>query len=347
MRYNKLGSTDLEVSKICLGTMTWGQQNTEAEGHQQLDFALDKGINFIDTAELYSVPANPKTQGRTEEIIGTWLEKRGKRDDVIIATKIAGALPFAKHIRNPLGFKRHMLDEAIEGSLQRLKTDYIDLYQLHWPTRRTNFFGKRGYEHDPNDPWEDNFLDILQSFSAIIASGRVRHWGVSNETPWGVMRILQLAEAHGLPKPVSIQNPYSLLNRTFDTGLAEVCLRENIAVLPYSPLAFGLLSGKFHRGEDRPENRLNQFKNNYPRYRSQQSWDATAKYLEVAAKYGLSATQMALAFVNDRPFVTSNIIGATSIKQLEENIGSIELVLDEQVVADINEVHNLIPNPAP
>lgn len=347
MRYKLLGKSGLEVSKICLGTMTFGQQNTEAEGHEQLDYALAQGINFIDTAELYAVPANPATQGKTEEIIGTWQKARGNRSQFILASKIAGDLPFAGHIRQPLGYKRQMLEEAIGNSLRRLQTDYIDLYQLHWPNRKTNFFGQRGYVHRENDPWEDDFLDILHSMDLLIKSGKIRHWGLSNETPWGLMRILHLADKHGLPAPVSIQNPYSLLNRTFEIGLAEICHREQIAMLPYSPTAFGLLSGKFHRGEDTPQDRMNQFAAQLPRYKGKTAWEATSHYLAIAEKYGLSAVQMALAFVNDRSFVCSNIIGATSLKQLAENIDSIKLALAAEVLQEIEAVHNLMPNPAP
>ncbi len=215
MHYNQLGNTDLKVSRICLGTMTFGEQNTEAEGHEQLDYAVHEGVNFIDTAELYAVPARKETQGRTEEIIGTWLKDRSDRDQLIIATKMAGALPFTVHIREPKDFTKEYLDEATANSLRRLQTDYIDLYQLHWPTRKTNFFGQRGYQHQPDDPWEDNFVTVLENMQGLIDSGRIRHWGVSNETPWGLMRILHLADKHGLTPPVSIQNPYSLLNRTF------------------------------------------------------------------------------------------------------------------------------------
>lgn len=347
MHYNRLGNTDLNVSRICLGTMTFGQQNTEAEGHAQIDYALDHGVNFIDTAELYAVPARPETQGRTEEIIGTWLARTGRRDQVILATKMAGALPFTKHIRPPKDFTKDYLDEALTASLRRLQTDYVDLYQLHWPTRRTNFFGKRGYVHDPTDPWEDNFLEVLQNMTDLVRSGKIRHWGLSNETPWGVMRVLHLADKHGLVPPVSIQNPYSLLNRTFEIGLSEVCLRENIAVLPYSPLAFGLLSGKFHRGQDQPENRMHQFKKQLARYQGKHIYEVTGKYVALADRHELNMSQMALAFVNERPFVTSNIIGATNLVQLAENIASDDLSLPDEVVKDINAVHEKYPNPAP
>jgi aryl-alcohol dehydrogenase-like predicted oxidoreductase len=347
MEYVTLGRTDLRVSKICLGTMTFGQQNTEAEAHEQFDYALSQGINFIDTAELYAVPARPETQGRTEKYIGTWLARRSDRDQLIIATKIAGARPFAGHIRPNLGFSRAALEEALTKSLERLQTDYVDLYQLHWPTRQTNFFGQRGYDPGKDDGWQDNFLDILRSMQELIDSGRIRHWGVSNETPWGLMRYLHLAEVHGLTPPVSIQNPYSLLNRTFEIGLSEICLRENIACLPYSPLAFGLLSGKYTRGEDTPRDRMNQFADRLPRYHRTVARQAADRYVAVAEKHGLSPAQMALAFINRQPFVKGNIIGATTMAQLVENIGSIDIELSAEVLADIEAVHDAMPNPAP
>ncbi|MEM6397526.1 MAG: aldo/keto reductase [Bacteroidota bacterium] len=347
MRYKQLGPDGPKVSVICLGTMTYGEQNTEAEAHEQLDLAVENGINFIDTAELYSTPARAETQGSTERIIGTWLADRNDRDQLIIATKIAGDRPFANHIRQPLGFNRNQLEEALEASLDRMQTDYVDLYQLHWPNRNTNFFSQRGYVHDPNEQWEDDFLDILQSMQDIIASGRVRQWGVSNETPWGLMRILHLADHHGLPRPVSIQNPYSLVNRTFEVGLAEICMREQVSCLPYSPLAFGRLSGKYERGEDRPESRLNKFPNQWLRYNSDNTLEAIRHYMRIAEENQLNMAQMALAFVNDRPFVASNIIGATTIDQLKQNIGSADVELSENVLSAIEEVHALYPDPAP
>ena len=248
MIYDKLGNTDLEVSKICLGTMTFGEQNTEAEGHQQMDYAISQGVNFFDTAELYSVPGRAETQGSTERIIGTWFKSRKNRSKVILATKVTGPSDGLKYIRNPLQFTPAQIRIAIEGSLTRLQTDYVDLYQLHWPERKANFFGKRGFVYDENDPWVDNFLDILSTMQELMDEGKIRHFGISNETPWGMMRYLQLAEQHKLPKCVSIQNPYSLLNRTFETGLAEIAIREQAGLLAYSPMAFGLLSGKYHTG---------------------------------------------------------------------------------------------------
>ncbi|MEL6660965.1 MAG: NADP(H)-dependent aldo-keto reductase [Bacteroidota bacterium] len=346
MRYETITNTDLNVSKICLGTMTFGEQNTEQDGHEQLSLAVEMGVNFIDTAELYSSPVKPETQGSTERIIGNWLKQRGKRDDLIIASKIVGDRPFAAHIRPKLGFSKENLEEALDLSLQRLQTDYIDLYQLHWPSRKTNFFGQRGYQHDESDPWEDNFLEILTNLDTIIKSGKVRYFGVSNETPWGLMRYLHLADKHDLPRCVSIQNPYSLLNRTYEVGLSEISLREKVSLLPYSPLGAGMLSGKYHLKTDKPENRLNKYKN-VKRYSSEQSWEATQRYLDIAQKHDLTLTQLAMAFVNDRPFVTSNIIGATNKEQLTENINSIDVTLTDEILGEINAVHEVIPNPAP
>ena len=239
MRYNTFGTTGYNISKITLGTMTWGQQNTEAEGHEQMDYAVEAGINAFDTAELYSVPAQAATQGSTERIIGTWLASTGMRDKIFLATKIAGPLDFAKHIRQPLGFGRQQVDDALGKSLDRLQTDHVDLYQLHWPARKANFFGKRGVHSIRHDDWEDDFLDVLTVMDEKINEGTIKHWGLSNDSPWGVMRLLHLADVHGLPRPVSIQNPYSLLSRSFEVGLAEVCLRENIAGFHYSPLGYG------------------------------------------------------------------------------------------------------------
>ena len=347
MQYTTLGRTDLRVSLICLGTMTFGQQNTEAEAHEQLDYALSQGINFIDTAELYAVPARAETQGLTEKYIGTWLAQRSDREQLVIATKIAGARPFAGHIRPNLGFSRAALEEALTRSLDRLQTNYVDLYQLHWPTRQTNFFGQRGYDPGKDDGWEDNFLDILHNMQELIDSGRIRHWGVSNETPWGLMRYLHLAEVLGLTPPVSIQNPYSLLNRTFEIGLSEICLREGVSCLPYSPLAFGLLSGKFTRGTDTPRDRMNQFAKQLGRYHRAVAREAADRYVAVADKHGLRPAQMALAFVNRQPFVAGNIIGATTMDQLRENIASIDVELTPEALADIEAVHDVMPNPAP
>lgn len=348
MQYSKLGNTDLKVSKICLGTMTFGEQNSEPEGHDQLDFALKKGVNFIDTAEMYSVPGRKETQGATERIIGTWIKARNNREQFVLATKVTGPSPGLKHIRNPLQFNREQINEAIEGSLRRLQTDYVDLYQLHWPERKTNFFGKRGYptSESADDQWEDNFLSIIEVMNELVQAGKIRYWGLSNETAWGAMHYLHLATTHQLPRPVSIQNPYSLLNRLYEVGLSEVSMRENCGLLAYSPMAFGLLSGKYHTGMARDSARLNLFKQ-MSRYNNENAHQATAKYLEIAEKYQISLAQLSLAFVNSRPFVTSNIIGATSIEQLRENIDSINVELSPEILQEINEVHELIPNPAP
>jgi aryl-alcohol dehydrogenase-like predicted oxidoreductase len=347
MEFRKLGTTDLEISKICLGTMTWGQQNTEAEGHEQMDYAVEQGINFFDTAELYSVPAHKDTNGSTERIIGTWFKKTGKRKDIVLATKIAGYSPGLPFIRNhQLDFTPKNIHAALEGSFQRLQTDYADIYQLHWPIRKTNYFGQLGYTHDPNDKWEDDFLQIIETMADLIKQGKIRHWGVSNETAWGLMHFIRLAEKHNLPLPLSIQNPYNLLNRSFEVGLAECAIRENVSLLVYSPMGFGLLSGKYHKKTDKPEDRINQFKS-LPRYNSAESWEATARYLAIAENHGLTLAEMSLAFVTQQPFVTSNIIGATSMAQLKENIGSAKIHLSAEILKEINGVHKAISNPAP
>ncbi|NND08177.1 MAG: aldo/keto reductase [Saprospiraceae bacterium] len=346
MLYETLNDTDLKVSKICLGTMTWGEQNSEAEAHAQLDYAINAGINFIDTAEMYAVPPRPKTQGLTEKYIGTWLKKRGKRGDLIIASKIAGPRADITWVRQPMDFTSASLEQAANDSLTRLQTDYLDLYQLHWPERNTNFFGKLGYRHQADERWEDNFRSILESVNQLIKSGKIRHFGLSNETPWATMRFLEEAKNHKLPKIISVQNPYNLLNRSYEVGLAEISMRENVGCLPYSPLAFGLLSGKYHRKEDKPENRINQFKG-LSRYNSASAWEATERYLAIADKYGISLTRLSLAFINAQPFVTSNIIGATDLEQLEENISSINVEFTSEMLEDINEVHAAISNPSP
>lgn len=346
MKYNKLGTTGLDVSVICLGTMTFGEQNTEAEAHEQLDYALDNGVNFIDTAELYAVPSTKENNGVTEKYIGTWLKNRADRDKIVLGTKIAGPSPNLTYIRPELNFSKEQINTAVEGSLRRLQTDYIDLYQLHWPERKVNFFGKRGYNHSANDPWEDNFHSILETMESLVKAGKIRHFGISNETPWGLMRFIQLAEKHGLPRCVSIQNPYSLLNRTFEVGLAETAIREQTGLLAYSPMAFGLLSGKYHKKQDTETSRLNRFKV-MARYNGENSYKATEAYLKIAEKHGLSLAQMALQFINTRPFITSNIIGATTMEQLKENITSTEVDLSKEILKEIEAVHELIPNPAP
>ncbi|NNC46446.1 MAG: aldo/keto reductase [Winogradskyella sp.] len=345
MKYTTLPTTDIKVSKICLGTMTWGNQNTEAEGFAQMDLALDKGVNFFDCAELYPVPATAERYAHTEIIIGNWFAKTGNRDKVVLATKIAGPGDYTAHIRTT-GFSKDALHEAVNNSLKRLQTDYIDLYQLHWPERETNTFGNRDYKHNPNDQWEDNFNEILHTLDEIIKSGKVRQVGISNEKAWGTMRYVEEARAQNLPKMVTIQNAYSLLCRTFEGDLAEVAHREEIGLLAYSPMAFGVLSGKYITGTAADNARLKLFPR-FARYSSEQSTEATKRYLKIAEGHGLSLAQMSLAFVNSRPFLTSNIIGATSIEQLEENIDSINVDLSKEVIEAINKVHNEIPNPAP
>ncbi|NNK61395.1 MAG: NADP(H)-dependent aldo-keto reductase [Flavobacteriaceae bacterium] len=345
MKYTRLPNTQVEVSKICLGSMTWGNQNTEAEGHEQLDYALDQGVNFIDTAELYPVPANAQTHGRTSKIIGTWLKKRNTRDKVIIASKIAGPGDYTAHIRTT-GFSPSSIREAVDLELKRLQTDYIDLYQLHWPERQTNTFGVRDYRHNSNAPWTDNFRSILETLDELLQAGKIRHVGLSNEKAWGTMRYLEESKENDLPRMITIQNAYSMLNRTFEGDLAEIAMRENIGLLPYSPLAFGVLTGKYIEGTAAPNARLKLFER-FSRYSSAEATEATRKYLQLAKNHNISLTQMALAFVNQQPFVTSNIIGATTLEQLKENIDSINVHLDDELIEEINSIHNSIPNPAP
>ncbi|WGK66084.1 aldo/keto reductase [Croceiramulus getboli] len=345
MKYDYLPNTDIKVSKICLGSMTWGEQNTEEEGHAQLDYALEQGVNFIDTAELYSVPARKETYGSTERIIGSWLKKTSKREQVVIASKIAGPADFTKHIRTG-GFAAHEIDDAIEKSLKRLQTDYIDLYQLHWPERNTNYFGQRGYVHQEDEAWKDNFNSVLTRLQKHINAGNIRHIGLSNETPYGLSRYLEEHRHGDLPKMITVQNPYNLLNRKDEIGLTEIMLREEVGHLPYSPLGFGQLTGKYLGGKMPEGSRVQRFPN-YNRYHNERAFEATRRYKSIADEHGLSLTQMALAFVNSRDFVTANIIGATSVEQLKENIGSIDVELSPAVLEAIEEVHNSIPNPAP
>lgn len=344
MKYITLPQTDLNVSAICLGTMTFGEQNTEAEAHQQLDYAISRGINFIDTAEMYPIAARQETLGSTERFIGSWLKKRGKRDDLIIATKIAGPNRGMEYIRKPLDFSPKSIREAVELSLKNLQTDYIDLYQLHWPERKMNMFGQRGFTI-VEDGWHDNFKSILETLQECIQAGKIRHIGVSNETPWGLMHFLRESERYQLPRMATIQNPYSLLNRLFEVGLTETCYREQVGLLAYSPLGFGILSGKHLQGKQ-PGSRITLFPQ-FTRYTSENATRATALYKELAEQNGLTLTQMALAFVQQQPFVSSTIIGATSVEQLKENIDSHEIVLSPELLTEINRIQELIPNPAP
>jgi aryl-alcohol dehydrogenase-like predicted oxidoreductase len=345
MEFRKLGNTDIDVSRICLGTMTWGEQNSEAEGHAQLDMAVDYGINFIDVAEMYPVPPKAETQGRTEEILGTWL-KNQPREKFIIATKVTGRSEGFDYLgRGETRLNRAQIMEAVEGSLKRLQTDYIDLYQLHWPDRATNFFGQLGYSH----PAEDDSIPLQETLTVLkelVDAGKIRHIGISNETPWGLMRFQHLAETMGMPRMVSIQNPYNLLNRTFEVGLAECAIREQCGLLAYSPLAFGVLSGKYLGGAKPSGARLTLF-DRFQRYTNDKAQEATARYVTLAKEHLLTPTQMALAFVNQQPFMTSNIIGATSLEQLKENIESVNITLPDELMEAIEEIHADIPNPSP
>ena len=345
MLYNIIPHTEIKVSKICLGTMTWGNQNSEKEAFEQLDFSVDRGVNFIDTAELYPVPAEAKTSGRTSEIIGKWLTQKKNRDKLIIATKIAGPGDYTKHIRTG-GFSSTSIKDAIHKSLKRLQTDYIDLYQLHWPERSTNFFGIRDYKHNYNEKWNDNFNEILNSLDGFVKEGKIRNIGISNEKSWGAMRYIEESNKCNLPRVVTIQNPYSLLNRPFEGDLAEISIREGIGLLAYSPLGFGVLTGKYINGTASDNSRLKLFPR-FSRYSSTEATNATKEYLKIALDNNLSLAQMSLAFVNQQSFVTSNIIGATNLKQLAENISSIEVTLGDDVLSKINEVHSKIPNPSP
>lgn len=344
MKYTKLPQSDIQVSKICLGSMTWGQQNTEAEGHAQIDYALEKGVNFIDTAEMYSTPARKETQGSSEKIIGSWLKRTGNRDKIVLATKIAGPSDAMSHIRPNLGYSKDALNDAVNKSLERLNTEYIDLYQIHWPERNTNFFGQRGYKQKNDEAWEDNFHQLLVDLEELIKEGKIRKIGLSNETPFGVMRCLEESRK-GLPAISTVQNPYSLLNRKDEIGLTEIYDREEIGLLPYSPLGMGTLSGKYLK--ELPTNsRLTLFPQ-YKRYSNDKAVEATKMYLQIAEKHGLSLAQMALAFIEKQAFVTSTIIGATKMDQLKENIDSINVELSEEILNEIEKVQELIPNPAP
>ncbi len=345
MKYTTLPKTDIKVSKICLGTMTWGNQNTQDEGFAQMDLALDKGVNFFDVAELYPVPATAETYAETERIIGNWFKKTGNRDKVVLATKIAGPGDYTAHIRTN-GFSKEALNDAVNSSLERLKTDYIDLYQLHWPERETNTFGVRDYTHNPNDKWDDNFKEVLHNLDEIIKSGKIRQVGISNEKAWGTMRYLEESRTHDLPRMITIQNAYSLINRVFEGDMAEIAIREEIGLLAYSPMAFGVLSGKYIKGTAADNARLKLFPR-FARYSGDKATEATKRYMKIAEAHNMTIAQMSLAFVTDRPFMTSNIIGATSLEQLEENIDSANITLSDEILKAINEVHAEIPNPAP
>ncbi len=344
MQKRPLGNSNLQVTKLCLGTMTWGEQNTEAEAHQQMDYALERGISFFDTAEMYPVPPKGETQGLTEQYIGSWFAKSGNRDKVILASKVAGPGDWMTHLRNGPQLTREHIREAVESSLQRLQTDYIDLYQLHWPARPTNFFGKLGYEYQEleSTPLEET----LSALQELIHEGKIRHYGLSNETAWGTMKVLQITNQNQWARPVSVQNPYNLLNRSYEVGLAEVSHREQVGLLAYSPLAFGVLSGKYLNGQLPPKGRITLFER-FSRYKGEHAEQAVLKYVNLAADLGISPVTLALAFVTQQGFVTSNIIGATSMEQLRENIDSANVVLTAEVIERINAIHNVHSNPCP
>lgn len=345
MKTRRLGRTDIDVSEICLGTMTWGEQNSERDAAAQLDLATAEGINFIDAAEMYPVPPRAETQGLTEVYLGNWLAKRGRRDDLVIASKVAGPGNGLTYLRNGPRLTRSHIRKACEDSLQRLQTDYIDLYQVHWPDRNANFFGKLGYQHQP-DEQSTPVEETLGALHELVQEGKIRHLGISNETPWGTSEYLRLSRERGWPRIATIQNPYNLLNRTFEVGTAEIACREQVGLLAYSPLAFGVLTGKYLGGQ-RPEGARLSLYTRFARYTNSRGEVATRAYVDLAKKHGLSPAQMALAYVTSRDFVTSNIIGATSLEQLRENISSASLILDDQVLSDIEAVHGEFPNPCP
>ena len=350
MQYRRLGHTDLNVSAICLGTMTWGEQNTAADADAQLDYALHQGVNFVDTAELYAIPAKADTYGRTEQIIGAWLNKTGRRHDIILASKAAGPSwdtpETDRYIRGGARLNKQHLERALHASLARLQTDYVDLYQVHWPERRTNFFGKLGYEHR-DDVDDTPILETLEALDALVKAGKVRYIGVSNETAWGIAEYLRLAEKHRLPRIVSCQNPYSLLNRSYEVGCAEFAARSAVGLLAYSPLAFGLLTGKYRGGAKPEQARLTRWAAYFTRYTGEQALAATEAYLHLADQHGLNPAQLALAYVNGRSFVTSNIIGATDMTQLADNIASIDLHLSDELLSALEAIHTKYPYPAP
>ena len=345
MKYRPLGRTGIDVSLIGLGTMTWGEQNTEAEAFEQLDYALEQGVNLIDAAEMYPVPPRQETQGLTETYIGRWLQARGCRDQVVLATKVAGPAESMPWLRGGPQLVREQMQAALQASLQRLQTDYVDLYQVHWPARTTNFFGKLGYEHEP-DEVATEIAETAAVLEDFVRDGRVRAIGISNETPWGLMQWLRAAEQGIAPRLVSIQNPYNLLNRSFESGLAEMAIREDVGLLAYSPLAFGMLSGKYLGGVQPEGARLSLFER-FSRYSNPQGIAATTAYAALAREHGLTPAQLALAFINRQPFVTSNLVGATRLDQLSENIASIEIDLTDSISEAIEAIHAQYTYPCP
>ena len=346
MKFKKLGNTDINVSLICLGTMTWGEQNSQEEAFAQMDYSVNRGINFFDTAELYAVPPKAETYSKTETMIGNWFHEKKNRDQIILATKISG--PGLNWIRGGgMQYFEESFSKAIEGSLKRLKTDYIDLYQLHWPERNTNFFSKLGYKHLQKEEEWNSFESVLKILNQFIDQGKIRHIGLSNETPYGLTKFLNISETQNLPRVVSVQNPYSLVNRTYEVGMAEISIRDQAGLLAYSPLGFGVLSGKYLNDQMPEGSRLKLFGNSFPRYQGTRTSKAVQEYFHIAKKHNLSLTQMSLAFVNQQEFVTSNIIGATTMDQLKENIDSVDIILDQEVIEEINVIHHENPNPAP
>ncbi|AKA38147.1 NADP(H)-dependent aldo-keto reductase [Yersinia ruckeri] len=346
MQYHRIPHSSLEVSMLGLGTMTFGEQNSEADAHAQLDYAIAAGVNLIDTAEMYPVPPRPETQGLTEQYIGSWLKARGCREKIILASKVSGpSRGNDQPIRPGMALDRKNIRAALDASLKRLNTDYLDLYQLHWPQRETNCFGKLNYRYS-NDTATVTLLETLEALNEQVRAGKIRYIGVSNETPWGVMRYLQLAEKHDLPRIVSIQNPYSLLNRSFEVGLAEISQHEGIELLAYSSLAFGTLSGKYLNGA-KPADARNTLFSRFTRYSSPQAQLAIAEYVVLAQKHGLDPAQMALAFVRQQPFVASTLLGATTLPQLQSNLDSLNIVLDEEILNELEEIHTRYTFPAP
>ena len=345
MKFRKLGTTNVDVSVICLGTMTWGEQNTQKEAFEQMDYASEMGVNFFDTAELYPVPPGAKTYGRTEQMIGNWFKEKKNREKIVLATKVAG--PRCNWIRGgENNFNEKNMSAAIEGSLKRLKTDYIDLYQLHWPERAANNFGQIGYIHkDKEGKWND-FESILKILEKFIKSGKIKYVGVSNETPYGLSKYLEISQNKNLPRMMSIQNPYSLVNRTYEIGLSEISIRDKCGLLAYYPLATGYLSGKY-RNNQKPKNSRQALFKGWERFGNPRAVRSYDKYYDLAKEFKMSATQLALAFVNSRDFVTSNIIGATSLSQLKENISSIDIDLNDEIIEKINLINSENPNPAP
>ena len=349
MKLNRLGRSELVVPEICLGTMTFGEQNNQQQAFEQLTYALDKNLNFWDTAEMYPVPPKPETQGSTETIIGNWISQNGQRDQLILATKIAGPAQGGSQIRNgQTKFNASDIPSAIDSSLKRLQTDYIDLYQLHWPQRPANFFGLLGYGNELANTDQDitPLAETLEALSSEVKKGRIRHIGLSNETPWGTLKFLHLAEQLGLEKVVSVQNPYSLLNRTYEIGMAEIAKYEGVGLLAYSPLAFGYLTGKYRHGARPADGRITLY-SRFSRYSNPQSDWTTEQYALVAEKHGLSLTQLALAFIKQHFFVSSTIIGATTLAQLKENVQAFDVDLSNEILIEIEAIHKQQPNPAP